>query len=263
MTDTSVSPFLDTTRPNTARIFNYLLGGTANFEIDRQAADEMLKVLPLLDKWVRIRHAFVQEAAQSLYKEGFRQFLDLGSGMPTEDHMHAFLTDAHIVYSDINPVAVSYGNSLFANLEKVAYIHGNVLATETILETTAVRKLFDAQQKTAIGLNSVSIFISAKDHKQLSQALYDWAAPGSQIFVLFQTLEQATEQYEQFLAINSQAGLPIQLYSFAEMTELLSPWQITHNEPVAKFLGLPDDYIRESDKANFGFSFNAVFLTKN
>ncbi len=70
------SVFLDTSVPNLARIFDYLAGGITNFEADRQAAAQMLQIIPSLGKWVRLRRAFVQEAASQLHQAGFRQFLD-------------------------------------------------------------------------------------------------------------------------------------------------------------------------------------------
>ncbi len=262
-TTSVVASFLDTSRPNTARIFNYFLGGTANFEVDRKAAQEIEKIIPAISKWVRLRHAFVQDAAQLLYADGFRQFLDLGSGMPTEDHIHAFLADARIVYSDINPVAVSYGNSLFADLENVIFIDGNAASVETILEKTAVQSRIHTNEKTAIGLNSVSLFISAQDHRQLSQTLYDWAHPDSKIFLILQTIEKESEQYQEFLKINAKAGLPLQLRSFDQMVEILKPWRIIHKEPAISFLGLPNDFFDQTDPSRFEFSFHAVILDKS
>ena len=260
--DSTLSPFLDTTKPNTARIFNYLLGGSAHFEVDRQAAHQLLTVLPSLDKWVKLRHAFGLEAAYVLYEKGFRQFLDLGSGMPTDDHMHTFLPDSRIIYSDINPIAVSYGNSLFAELQNVSYIHGDASKIENILHASPVRRLINMQQRVAIGLNSVSIFLSEEANQQLSQKLYDWAPIGSTIFVVFQTLEKSTYQYEEFLAINRQAGLPLQLYTLQQSIDMLKPWDLNQLEPITDFLGLPDDFVSESDRASFGFAFHAAFLDK-
>ena len=260
--DSSLSPFLDTTKPNTARIFNYLLGGSAHFEVDRQAANKLLGVLPSLDKWVRLRHAFALEAAQVLHQQNFRHFLDLGSGMPTDDHIHTFLPNSHIIYSDINPIAVSYGNSLFAELENVSYIHGDVTAINHILQAPAVQKLRSQRQKVAIGLNSVPIFLSEAANHSLSQALYDWAPVGSKIFVIFQTLEKSTSQYEEFLAINRKAGLPLQLYALQQSIDMLNPWHLAHIEPIAEFLGLPHDFVSESERASFGFAFHAAFLDK-
>ena len=262
ISDGTLSPFLDTTRPNTARIFNYLLGGSAHFEVDRRAAKQLLAVLPSLDKWVRLRHAFALEAAQRLSEQGFYQFLDLGSGMPTDDHMHTFLPDSRIIYSDINPVAVSYGNSLFAEFENVFYIHGDVAEVENILHAAPVRRLLDMAQKIAIGLNSVSIFLAESDNQKLSQALYEWAPRDSKVYVVLQTLEKSTPQYEQFLAINNKAGLPLQLYTLQQSLDMLRPWQLSHLEPIAEFLGLPEDYISESERASFGFAFHAAFLEK-
>ena len=112
--------YLDTAVPNKARIFDYLLGGDANFKADRAAAAKISRIIPSLPKWVRLRRAFVQEAAYTLYQNGFNQFLDLGSGMPTENDLHVAVPKANIVYSDTNPVAVSYGQSLFAELLKTS-----------------------------------------------------------------------------------------------------------------------------------------------
>jgi hypothetical protein len=262
ITDSILSPFLDTSKPNTARIFNYLLGGSAHFEVDRQAAKQLLTVLPSLDRWVQLRHAFALEAAQQLAEQGFNQFLDLGSGMPTDDHMHTFLSESRIIYSDINPVAVSYGNSLFAELENVLYIHGDVTNVENILQAAPVRRLMNMAQKIAIGLNSVSIFLSESDNQKLSQALYKWAPVGSKVYVVFQTLETSTPQYEEFLAINNKAGLPLKLYTLQQSIDMLKPWHLARLEPIAEFLGLPEDYISDSDRTSFGFDFHAAFLEK-
>ena len=262
MIDSSLSPFLDTTKPNTARIFNYLLGGSAHFKVDRQAANRLLSVLPSLDKWVRLRHAFALEATHVLHAQNFRCFLDLGSGMPTDDHIHTFLPNSHIIYSDINPIAVSYGNSLFAELENVFYIHGDVAKIKDILQTPPVQKLKNRHQKIAIGLNSIPIFLSEAANQSLSQALYDWAPPNSKIFVVLQTLETSTSQYEEFLAINRKAGLPLQLYTLQQSIDMLKPWQLSRIEPIVDFLGLPHDFVSESDRASFGFAFHAAFLDK-
>lgn len=262
--DTQESYFLDTSSPNTARIFNYLLGGAANFKADRQAAREMLKAIPSLRKWVRLRHAFVQEATQQLYSKGFKQFLDLGSGMPAEDHIHAFAPGAHIIYSDLNPVAVSYGNSLFAELEYVEYIQGDVRNIGEILNAPAVHKLIDRKQKVAIGLNAIPLFLSPAENQQLAQALFKWAPPDSILFVVFQTKgdDKEAESYKQFQSIAAKAGLPIQLYPLEQMIEVMKPWEIARLEPIADFLGLPDNFVTEADKGDVDIALYAAFLSQ-
>ncbi len=260
----NTSAFLDITVPNAARIFDHLVGGTANFEVDRQAAAEMLKVLPSLRKWTRLRRAFIQEAAQILHKEGFRQFLDLASGMPSNDHLHAFAPRCRIVYSDINPVAVSYGRSLFSNRENITYIRGGGQDPRSILMSPEVLKLIHLDEPVAIGLNGIQLFLTPDETQHLAQALFDWAPVGSKLFLVFQTHGKLTEpeRYHQFLELSRQAYLPIKLNTLKASIEMLSPWQLSLVEPIAPFLGLPDDFITEADEEGIGMAFFAAFMLK-
>ena len=95
------SLFFDTTVPNSARIFDYFMGGTANYEVDRAAAKQLAEIWPSLPKITRLRRAFIQEAAQVLYEQGFRQFLDLASGLPTNDQGDSIVRISSVVYSQI------------------------------------------------------------------------------------------------------------------------------------------------------------------
>ncbi len=260
----NTSVFLDTSLPNTARIFDYLVGGNANFEADRQAADKMLKLIPSLQKWVRLRRAFVQEAAFQLHEKGFRQFLDLGSGMPSNEGIHSFAPNSRVIYSDINPVAVSYGHSLFNDLDQVDYIRGNAAEIEDLLQTTAVKVLIDPNEPVAIGFNGIALFLAPETIQSLSQTLYDWAPEGSQIFLVFQThgiIEHAAD-YEAFLEITRAAFLPVLLYTLEKNLEMMHPWKPTFLEPVYTFLGLPDDFIKDEDREKIGMEFYATILEK-
>lgn len=256
--------FLDTAVPNMARVFDYLLGGIANFEADREAADELLKHIPSLRKWTRLRRAFIQEAAGTLYKDGFKQFLDLGSGMPTENHLHIAVPDARVVYSDINPVAVSYGQSLFAEHINIDYIYGNVRHINDIFNAPDVRRLIARREPVAIGLNTLILFLTEAQNGRLAQTLHNWAAVGSQIFVVLQTRAEQIEaqRYEKLLALSAAAGLPMQLYTLEQNIAMMKPWQPIRIQPLAQFLGLPDDFITEEDQAGMGITFHAAFFRK-
>lgn len=262
--ETNITAFLDTTVPNMARIFDYFLGGSTHFEADRQAADVMLKIMPSMRKWVRLRHAFVQEAAQILHREGFVQFLDIGSGIPVGDHIHASLPDVRVVYSDINPVAVSYGSSLFADLDNVAYVFGDVRDLQSLLTQADVIRLIDAQQKVAIGLNALMLFLPRMDIARAMQTLYEWAAVGSKVFVVFQTRQDmgVSEGYYEILRMSATAGFPIQLYTLEECLEMIHPWHLSHIESVTDFLGLPPGFVTDEDRTEIGMLVYAVFLAK-
>lgn len=260
----NTSAFLDTSLPNVARIFDYLVGGTSHFEVDRQAAAEMLKLLPSLRKWTRLRRAFIQEAAQILHSEGFTQFLDLASGMPSDDHLHTFAPNCRIVYSDINPVAVSYGRSLFSDRENIAYIRGNGQEPESILMAPEVLKLIHLDKPIAIGLNGLPLFLSVEQIQKLAQTLFSWAPKGSKLFLVLQTHGEMTlpDGYFQFLELCRQAHLPIQLHTLKASVEMLQPWHTSLVEPIAPFLGLPEDFITEADREGINMAFYAAFFLK-
>jgi S-adenosyl methyltransferase len=260
----NTSTLLDTSLPNLTRIFDYLAGGTAHFEVDRQAAEEMLKILPSLRKWTRLRRAFIQEAAQILYGEGFTQFLDLASGMPANDHLHSVTPNCRIVYSDINPMAVSYGRSLFNDQDNIAYIRGNGLEPNSLLLAPETVKLIHLDKPVAIGLNALPLFISLEQMQYLAQTLFEWAPGGSKLFLVFQTHGDLIlpERYYQFLELCQKAHLPIQLNTLEDSVAMIRPWQPILVEPIIRFLGLPDDFLTENDHEGIGMEFYAAILLK-
>lgn len=256
--------FLDTTRPNIARIFNFMIGGTANFEVDRMAARHILSIFPALRKWVRLRHAFVQEAVQILLEEGFTQFLDIASGIPGQDHAYINLPEVRVIYSDINPVAVSYGASLLSGRSNAAYIFGDARQTEAILADQAIKRLIDPHQKVAIGLNSVQVFLQEEQCQTMALQLYDWAPAGSKLFIVLQTANNtgSQEAVEQFLALGRQTGFVMKFDLLDQLLGSLLPWRPIYLEPIEKFLGLPAGFITESDRANVDMAFYAGFFVK-
>lgn len=258
------SLFFDTTVPNSTRIFDYFMGGTANYEVDRAAAKQLTTIWPSLPKITRLRRAFIQEAAQILYEQGFRQFLDLASGLPTNDHIHTVLPNARIIYSDVNPVAISYGESYLAQLDNVAYIYGNAAEMGNILEHEVVKHLFAPGEKVAIGINALTIFLPQPVIRDMAQKLFDWAPSGSTIFVGFQSRrsELITPQYLEVINIFSRAGMPIWLYTTEEVLAMLKPWPLSHFSPLVQFLGLPDDFLTAAEMSVPEMEINAAFLTK-
>jgi hypothetical protein len=256
------STFLDISRPNAARIFDYFLGGTVNFEADRIAAQELLHLIPGLPKWVRLRHAYVQTAVQTLAGEGFNQFLDLGTKIPTHDYIHKLVPDARIVFSDINPVAVTYGQSLFIDQENIAYIRGDARDPEQLLADPVIKKMFNPTEKIAIGLNSVLIFISVAQGQHLARTLYEWAPAGSKLFLAFQTRHRDTETYKALQSVTEAAGMKLHLHLYDEYVTMLHPWQLIFSQPIRQYLDVGDEYLPESEQDDFGTEFYATMLSK-
>lgn len=265
-TDRPKSDSLNVEIPNAARIYDYTLGGVHNFEADRQAAEYMFSLLPSTPKWVKMLRAFLQEAATRLGEEGFTHFVDFSSGLPTSDHIHAVLPDAKIVYSDIDPLTVSQGQMMMRDNPNVLYLESDIRQATALLESRQVQAFLGGQRQVAFGLNGITVFLTRPEIEQLFQDLYDWAAPGSKLYITFETKNPAltTPQFEQFIGMFAQAGSPFVLYSLEECLAMGQPWTVDEHGLVtlSEFLGLPEDYLTEADREGVGLEFYAAIMEK-
>jgi S-adenosyl methyltransferase len=155
---------VDPSVPNAARIYDYLLGGKDNFAADRAAAEQLLRVAPDAATTVRENRRFLQRAVRYLAEEGgIRQFLDIGTGMPTQGNVHEIAQsvspDARVCYVDYDPVVVNHALALLATNENVAAIHGDFLRPLDIFGNPELRKFIDFNEPVAILLVAILHFI--------------------------------------------------------------------------------------------------------
>ena len=133
----------DASRPNAGRIYDYLLGGNHNFEIDRQSAEQLLKILPEAQQWFRLIRWFLGEAVRRLLDEGFTHFLDFASGLPTVDHIHQLAPkETKVIYSDIDPVTVAYAKEIIKDNPNATYVECNAAEPEKLLNSDVIGKMF-------------------------------------------------------------------------------------------------------------------------
>ncbi len=255
---------LNTTEPNMTRIFDYLTGGFTNFEVDRLAAKEMMKSFPLLQTWVRLGKAFIQEAVKHLYQDGFVQFLDMGSSIPSEEGLHTFAPAANIIYTDINPIAVRFGNSLYSKMENVEYIHGDARDVDSIFQTPKAKELLNLSERLAIGLNFLFLYLSPEQNQALVQSLYEQVSYGSRVFhILYpRTVGEFDPNYIQFQKMINQTKINMKLYTLDEYLDMMKPWVPVQIEPVHEFLGLPSDLLQTDVTDSLGLGYTAAFFEK-
>lgn len=153
-TDDGPVPF-DTTVPNVARIYDFLLQGKDNFAADREAAGKLLEVVPEAASAARDNRLFLNRAVDFLAREaGIRQFLDIGTGLPTGGSVHerAQETDplCHVVYADNDPIVVSHANALLADYLRVAAVQADLRNPDHLLTLPTVRALIDFEQPVAV-----------------------------------------------------------------------------------------------------------------
>jgi hypothetical protein len=153
---------INTGVPNPARIYDYFLGGKDNFPADREIADQMLAIAPVAREVVEDNREFLRRAVEVLADAGIRQFIDLGSGLPTQGNVHeiaqAAAPGSRVVYVDNDPMVVAHSRALLAGDNTVA-IEGDLRQPDKVLEHPEVRELIDFGQPVALLLLAILHFV--------------------------------------------------------------------------------------------------------
>jgi SAM-dependent methyltransferase len=174
-----------TQKPATAaRIYDYFLGGVHNFPADREAANQVAAVYPFVPAAARANRAFLGRAVRALVDLGVRQFLDVGSGIPTSGNVHeiaqAMVPDARVVYVDIDPVAVAESMELLEGNTSAAVVQADLREPRAILAHPVVRRTLDFGQPIALLLAAVLHFVPEDDEAYAAvDHLLSALAPGS------------------------------------------------------------------------------------
>lgn len=169
--------------PSSARIYDYLLGGAHNFTHDRTAANNLLQVIPARDMAIRNR-AFLRRAVGFLVNAGVRQFLDLGSGVPTAGNVHevaqAHDPTARVVYVDIESVAVAHSELLLRGNDNATVIQADMQEPEAVCGHPETCRLLDFDEPVALLMVGVVQFIpDSADPWGIVARYRDELAPGS------------------------------------------------------------------------------------
>lgn len=178
---------INTSQPHTARIWNYWLGGKDNYEVDRAAGDQIRRLHPNIGEYARADRLFLGRAVQHLVSDlGIRQFLDVGTGLPTADNTHEvaqrIAPDARIVYVDNDPLVLAHARALLTSTPEghTDYLDEDLRNVDTILEHAA--KSLDLTQPVALILLGVVIFLpDDEDPYGVVRRLMDALPPGSHL----------------------------------------------------------------------------------
>jgi hypothetical protein len=189
---------VDTSRPNNARVYDYLLGGRDNFAVDRTLADRMVTLLPAVKSSVRSqRHVLARVIRYMVSGEGLTQLLDIGSGLPTAQNVHQIAQrlnpDIRVVYLDNDPVVISHATALLADEKQTFAVRGDLRDPEDIL--SAARELLDWNRPIGLVLCGILHFLLDEEKPAaLVGALVDALPSGSCVFInhMVQTDSSAT-----------------------------------------------------------------------
>jgi O-methyltransferase involved in polyketide biosynthesis len=179
-------------------------------------------------------------------EHGYHHILDFGSGLPTQGNIHEIASQAHIMYSDRDPVVVAYAQDLLQTTPTVQYIHGDARDPQPIL--AAATTFFGSERRVAIGCIGLAYFLDDAALSGLMQALYDWAAPGSSMALTQSYAEIITSDNHATLAAFKRSGAEMFLRNAAEISAKVAPWQVRAIKPLATWLNL-ENMLEESDRA--------------
>ncbi|MCX4094916.1 SAM-dependent methyltransferase [Nocardia sp. alder85J] len=218
---------IDPRIPSPARVYDHLLGGFANFDVDRRIAAKMIEVIPEVPRTARANRAFLQRAVGYLAAAGVDQYLDLGSGIPTAGNVHeiaqAVNPAARVVYVDVDPVAVTMSRRLLAGNPNATAVHGDFTDVDAVLVHPQISGLLDFSRPIAVLLVSVLHFVHDDAAAQrIFARLREVLAPGSHVALSHLTREGPAEQIERMLEVTRQVtGRGDRLRTRAEILELL------------------------------------------
>jgi hypothetical protein len=158
-----VPPDIDITKPSPARMYDYALGGKDNFEIDRKAVEQVATVLPDFRHLARMNRLFLSNAVQIMTGAGVRQFIDIGTGIPTSPNVHelarAVHPDARVVYVDNDPIVMAHNRALRATVDGVITVQHDARQPDAILSDPRVRQLIDFEQPVGLLFIAVLHFV--------------------------------------------------------------------------------------------------------
>ena len=221
-------PEIDTSRPHPARMYDYYIGGKNHFAADREVADAALSHWPAGRIGLRENRRFLGRAVRYLAGEaGIRQFLDIGSGLPTTANVHeiaqAVDPSCRVVYVDSDPMVLVHARALLTSAPegRTAYIQADLKSPLDILSSPVVRSVLDFSQPVALMLIAVLHFLQEEDQAEGTlKTLVDALPPGSYLAASHITAEHDPEGIAGGQRVYRNAGLPMNTRDSDEFASL-------------------------------------------
>lgn len=190
---------IDLERPSVARVYDYWLGGAHNFAADRAVGQKALQNMPELRNVILTNRAFLRRAVRHLVSAGVRQFLDLGSGIPTAGNVHeiarTMAPEARVAYVDIDPVAVAHSRSILEDDPRLTVLQADIRDTASVLKSPEVSEVLDFDEPIAVLMIALLHFVPDSDEPGKIIAGYrDGLPENSYLAISHAGFEQGEEQ---------------------------------------------------------------------
>jgi hypothetical protein len=223
---------VDDQTPNVARMYDYFLGGFHNFDADRELAERTIAAWPQVPAIARANRAFLGRAVRHLVESGVRQFLDLGSGVPTAGNVHEIAQelaeDTRVVYVDVEPVAVAHSRQILRGNPNAAAVLADLRRSDLVLADPAVTSLLELSRPVALLMVAVLHFVpDSAQAADTVRAYREALGPGSWVVISHGTDEvlpkELGEQVDTLYQRTSSAAVS---RTRAELTALLEGYDL-------------------------------------
>ncbi|MCX2730830.1 SAM-dependent methyltransferase [Saccharopolyspora sp. NFXS83] len=205
---------MDIDRPCAARIYDAFLGGGHNFGVEREFAERLQTAMPGVAGVFRENRAFLRRSVEHLLARGVRQFVELGSGIPTIGHVHEVALRRtrrfSVLYVDNEPLTVAHSRPLLDDEPRAAIIHADIRDPEAILGSPEAADLIDFEQPVALVMSAVLHFLDdADDPLRLVRTYQDAVAPGSALMISHLTGSEEPEPMNLLTAFYTETADPM------------------------------------------------------
>jgi S-adenosyl methyltransferase len=251
---------IDTSHPHSARIYNYWLGGKDNYPVDREMGEQIRQLLPAIPEMARCQRAFLVRVVTYLARDvGIRQFLDIGTGLPTANNTHEVAQrvapESRIVYVDNDPLVLTHARALLTSVGegRTDYIDADLREPDKILEQAG--RTLDFTEPVAIMLLGVVHHVIDDDEAAaVVRRLVDAVPSGSYLVITHTTstvtgaaMEEAVRQWNEASPVPIVIRTPQQLAAFFEGLEVLEPGVV----PTTRWRPDPADPTSKQDMDEF------------
>lgn len=216
----------DASVPNVARIYDYLLGGKDNYAADRETADQLKVTIPDIVRGAQENRRFLGRAVRHLTRNGIDQFIDVGTGLPTQDNVHEVArkhdAEARVVYVDNDPYVIVHARALLAHGNGIKAIEGDLRDPVGILADPTLNTVIDLSRPVAVLLVAIGHFITEQeDLPGIIAQIRDAIAPGSYLALTHGTVDNlSAEQAEKGPKLYAEASAPFVPRTRHEVTRL-------------------------------------------
>ncbi|MFE0680628.1 SAM-dependent methyltransferase [Streptomyces sp. NPDC058961] len=205
-------------KAHSARMYDFYLGGKTNYAVDREAAREVMKVFPAIGTVAKVNRAYMHRATRYLAQQGVRQFIDVGTGIPTAPNLHdvvqAVEPEARVVYADNDPIVLVYADELLAGTRegRTSYVHADATQPAQVLDAVRNEEILDLTQPVGLSLHALLHFVPDDlEPYRIVKDFMDQLPSGSYLSISHCTGDFDPEAWQAITNTYIQRGTPVQV----------------------------------------------------